>query len=98
MRMATEYGINDNALFLSTLETYSLQMNVLRSVRDAANEDDPTVEKEYVKGRKNLYVHPAVKELPRHVDSANKTAALLLDIIQKLGKPKQEEGDEFDKF
>ena len=48
--------------------------------------------KEYVKGRENVYSHPLVKELPKHSDSANRTAATILDIIKTFGKEPVQKG------
>ena len=83
--MAARYGVQDNALFKSTLDRYITQQRVIDSIKRAIDEDDVTVTMEYVKGRENAYMHPAVKELPRHADSANKTADMLLKIIMSLG-------------
>ena len=53
------------------------------------SEESMTVSKEYVKNRLNVYANPLVKELPKHSDSANKTLAMMLDIIEKLGTKEQ---------
>lgn len=98
VNMAHEYGVEDNTLFLSAINTYDLQLKVIKSIKDEIEEGDATVEKEYVKGRKNLYINPCVKELPKHADSANKTAALILNIIKDLGRRKSVSGDDFDNF
>jgi len=90
-KMAKEYSVEKNALYKSAIKQYALQLRVIEDIKKAIDEDDVTVTKEYVKGRVNSYANPAVKELPRHADSANKTAALLLDIIKSLGKPKPTE-------
>lgn len=87
-RMAEDYGVADNALFRAAIGQYALQLRVIEDIKKAIDEDDVTVRKEYVKGRANAYASPAVKELPRHADSANKTASLILDIIKALGKEK----------
>ena len=97
--MAEQYQVEGNALFNSALETYRLQLSVIRNIEKDVKAGNPTTEKEYVKGRKNLYIHPAIKELPRHVDSASKTAALLLSIIKDLGRESDRyEPDEFERF
>ena len=98
-QMARSYRVSDNALFISTLDTYRLQKLVIESIKKEIENGDPTVEKEYVKGRLNLCVHPAVKELPIHVNSINKTAATLIRIIINLGsRSAQEGGDELEDF
>ena len=40
------------------------------------------VEKEYVKGRGNLYTNPAITEYNRTTDSANKTVQTLIKILK----------------
>lgn len=90
-KMAKEYNVQNNALFRAAINQYALQLRVIEDIKKAIDEDDVTVKKEYVKGRENAYASPAVKELPRHADSANKTAALILDIIKSLGKKKKPE-------
>lgn len=87
-RMAEDYGVQDNALFCAAIGQYALQLRVIDDIKKAIDEDDVTIKKEYVKGRANTYANPAIKELPRHADSANKTASLILDIIKELGKEK----------
>lgn len=47
--------------------------------------------KEYVKGRENVYSNPLVKDLPRHLDSANRTLQTMLEIITKLGRKQEKE-------
>lgn len=87
MEMAKNYGVDDNALFVSTLDTYMVQKKAIERIKAAMDEDDITTTKEYVKGRENVYLHPAVKELPRHADALNKTTTQILDIIKTLGEP-----------
>ena len=94
MALAERYQVADNALFVSAVNQYALQQEVIQSIRDSltgGDEDGLLVDKEYVKGRKNLYANPLVKELPKHSDSANKTLAMMLDIIVKLGKEKADD-------
>ena len=87
MRMANNYGVDDNALFVSTLDTYMVQKKAIERIKAAMDDDDITTTKEYVKGRENVYLHPAIKELPRHADALNKTTTQILDIIKTLGQP-----------
>lgn len=91
-RMAEDYGVQDNALFRAAIGQYALQLRVIDDIKKAIDEDDVTVKKEYVKGRANAYANPAIKELPRHADSANKTASLILDIIKALGRERPPAG------
>lgn len=90
--LAKEYGVENNALFLSAAKQYDLQMKVIEKIRQAIDESDSmTCEKVYRGKEKNLYADPLIKELPRHTDSANKTLLTMLDIINKLGRKQEKE-------
>ena len=91
-KMAEEYGVDKNALFLQAAKQYALQQRVIDNIKKALDEEDTLMAtKEYVKGRENIYAHPLVKELPKHSDAANKTAQTILDIIEKLKHEKKKE-------
>ena len=57
-------------------------------------EDGTFVTKEYVKGRKNVYSHPAIADYNRTTDSANKTVSTLMKIIISLRKDDVTEEDD----
>lgn len=88
LKMAKQYGVDENALFVSAAKQYALQQRVLDNIKKALDEEDSLMtRKEYVKGRENVYANPLVRELPKHSDAANKTLAVMLDIIKNLGHP-----------
>ena len=90
MELARSYGVENNALFVASAKQYSTQQKVIENIRSALDEEDNLMTtKEYVKGRVNVYANPLVRELPKHADSANKTLNTMLDIVLKLGKPKE---------
>ena len=91
LKMAKNYGIEKNALFLTAAEQYDLQQRVIKMMKEEIDGSDLTTQKTYLKGEKNDYAAPLVKELPKHSDAANRTAGIILDIIVKLGKPPAEE-------
>ena len=91
--MAAEYGVADNPLFVQTLKNYETVQKAIEMTNAILDSEDMTISKEYVKGRENLYMHPAIKELPKQIDAANKTVDKLLDIIERLGH-KNTTGDE----
>lgn len=92
MRLAQEYQVESNALFVAAARQYEIQSQVIDMIRDQLNSDGSAVStKEYVKGRENVYANPLIKELPKHSDSANRTLQTMLDIINKLGRPIKEE-------
>lgn len=97
LAMARDYGVADNALFLQTLKNYETIQRSIEGIDQIVNQNNElTISKEYVKGRENLYLHPAIKELPKQIDASNKTLDKMLDIIEKLGTPRQT--DEFVSF
>lgn len=93
MEEAKKYGVEKNALFVQAAEQYAMQIAVIRKIKQTLQKDSNFItSKEYVKGRENICAHPLIRELPKHVDSANKTLATMLEIITKLGKPPVPEG------
>lgn len=86
IRIARKYGVEQNFFFLTTFKRYQVQVRVCTDLEKIINEDGLIVSKEYVKGRKNVYSHPALKDYNRTTDSANKTVAILLKIINTLRK------------
>ena len=91
LKMAKSYGIDKNALFLAAAEQYDMQQKVIKMIKEVIDEGDLTTHKTYLKGEKNDYAAPLVKELPKHSDAANRTAGTILDIVVKLGKPPTED-------
>ena len=91
--MAAEYGVAENPLFVQTLKNYETVQKAIELTNTVIEADDMTISKEYVKGRENLYMHPAIKELPKQIDAANKTVDKMMDIIDRLGK-KNTTGDD----
>ena len=85
-QLAKDNGVDNNPLFLTTLDRYETQLEVLSSLKlkitEAVNENKTLVTKEYVKGRENYYTHPAISEFNKTTDSANKTVATLMKIIK----------------
>ena len=98
MKLAKSYNVDKNALFISAAEQYEVQIKVIRMIREELeNDGEALTTKEYVKGRENVYANPLIKELPKNVDSANRTLQTMLDIIVKLGQ-KQEKESALTKF
>lgn len=93
VKMAAQYGVENNAFFLQALKNYDTIQKAIASIDDSLDEDEMMVTKEYVKGRENLYLNPAIKELPKLSDAANKTMASMIAIIKEFGSIK--ETDEF---
>ena len=80
---AKNKGVKDNFLFITTFKRYQTQLEILFELEKVIKSESVLVEKEYVKGRKNLYNNPAISEFNKTTDSANKTVNCLLGLINK---------------
>ena len=95
LEIAQKYGVEQNFLFITTFKRYQVQLNILNDLEKKINEDGSLVTKEYVKGRGNLYTHPAIGEYNKTSTSANQTVATLIKIVKSLRKDEDdEEGDD----
>lgn len=86
LRMAEEAGVQTNFFFATTFKRYQVQVKILDDLEKSIEQDGMLVKKEYVKGRKNLYTNPAVREYNTTTDSANRTVTTLMKIIRGFGK------------
>ena len=59
-----------------------MQIGILAELQKTIESSETLVEKEYVKGRGNLYTNPAITEYNRTTDSANKTVQTLIKILK----------------
>lgn len=94
LELAKSYGVEQNLLFSTTFERYQTQLQILDNLKETIESEGFFVDKTYVKGKTNLYSHPAVTQYNRTTDSANKTAATLIRVITTLGSRK--DGEESD--
>ena len=84
LRIAEEHGVEQNFFFITTFKRYQVQINILNELEKKINDDGALVTKEYVKGRANVYTHPAIGEYNKTSTSANQTVATLIKIIKSL--------------
>ncbi len=82
IRIAEESGVQSNFFFITTFKRYQVQLNMLTELEKKMKDDGMLVTKEYVKGRKNLYSNPALREYNTTTDSANRTVSTLMKIIK----------------
>lgn len=94
IKIAEESGVQSNFFFITTFKRYQVQLNMLNNLEKAINEDGTTVTKEYVKGRKNVYSNPALKDYNTTTDSANRTVATLMKIIKNYNVGEATEDDD----
>lgn len=84
LEIAERYGAEQNFFFITTFNRYLMQMNILTELEETIKNDGMLVTKEYVKGRENVYTHPAIANYNKTTDSANKTVSTLIRIIKTL--------------
>ena len=95
LRIAQEHGVEQNFLFLTTFQRYQVQLTILNNLPEKIEEDGALVTKEYVKGRENIYTHPAIGEYNKTSTAANQTVATLIKIIKSLRNGESEgEGED----
>lgn len=95
LKIAEAYGVSSNFLFINTFKTYLVQIKILQDLEKSINKDGTITTKEYVKGRENIYTHPAIREYNNTVNSANRTVTTLMKIIRG-SKDDDSNGDEED--
>ena len=95
IRIAEKYGVEQNFLFLTTFKRYQVQLNILNELEQRIKDDGSLVTKEYVKGRGNLYTHPAISEYNKTATSANQTVATLIKIFKSMrNESEDDEGED----
>jgi len=94
LKIAEKHGVEQNFFFITTFKRYQVQIMILKDLEKAIMESGTLVTKEYVKGRSNIYSHPAIGDYNRTTDSANKTVTTLIKIITSMRAKKDEEGDD----
>lgn len=93
LRIASEHGVEQNFFFLTTLKRYQVQIKILADLERTINAEGNTVTKEYVKGRKNVYTHPAIGEYNKTSTAANQTVQTLMKIVTTMRNDEDSGGD-----
>lgn len=81
---AEQKGVEADFFFRTTFKRYQVQMQILADLEKQIKAEGATVSKEYVKGRKNLYINPAVSAYNTTATAANSTVAALINIVDRL--------------
>ena len=84
LRIAAEHGVEQNFFFLTTFKRYQVQIKILNDLEKTIRAEGNMVTKEYVKGRKNVYTHPAIGEYNKTSTAANQTMQTLLKIVTTM--------------
>lgn len=94
LKIAEESGVSNNFFFVTTFKRYQVQLSMLNELEKNMKDEGMLVTKEYVKGRKNVYSSPAVKDYNTTTDSANRTVATLMKILKGFDNTGKEENDD----
>lgn len=84
LRIAAQNGVEQNFFFLTTFKRYQVQIKILNDLEKTIKAEGNTVTKEYVKGRKNVYTHPAIGEYNKTSTAANQTVQTLMKIVTTM--------------
>lgn len=84
LKIAEGYNVDKNFFFITAFKRYMVQIKILNELEEKIKADGVLVTKEYVKGRQNIYTHPAIQDFNRTTDSANKTVSTLMKIIKNF--------------
>lgn len=95
LNRAKTCGLDEDHLFLTTYKMLLIELDMLDALEQSFREDGATVEKEYVKGRKNLYISPSCDKFAKISDSALKKIQVLEKMLNKVAPS---DDDDFDNF
>ncbi len=84
LEKAEDRGVQSNFFFRTTFKRYQVQMQTLTTLEQAIAENGATVTKEYVKGRQNIVINPAITEYNKTATAANNTVATLIKILESF--------------
>lgn len=84
LQEAKKRGIESNFFFATTFKRYQVQMSILDALEKEIESNGAIVTKEYVKGRGNIYTHPAIGEYNKTATAANGTVATLINIVKNI--------------
>ena len=80
-KLAEESGLQTNFFFVTTFDRYLSQLAILEELKASIEDNKSLVKQTYVKGRSNVVLNPAIRAYNSTTDSANKTVACLMKII-----------------
>lgn len=99
IRMAKEGGVEQNYFFTTTFTRYQVQIATMERLREEMENKGLFITKEYVKGKENMVINPAISEYNKTSTAANQTVQTLIRIIQTFaegpvmqGTGKEEDG------
>ena len=94
LELAKQSGLQTNYFFVTTFERYKRLLKHLEELEEIIDEVGAMTTKEYVRGKENIVVNPALNAFNNTTSQANKTAETLLKIIKGFkAEDKQKEVD-----
>lgn len=93
IKQAEESGADESFYFINTFNQYMTQLHILDELSKVIEQDGTLSTKEYVKGRENIYIHPAVREYNNTANSVNKTVDTLIKIVKAYDSTEGEEDE-----
>ena len=81
LEIAEKMSDDEKYELITTLNRYKVQVKILEKLKEEIESSDMLVEKEYVKGRPNISIHPAINEFNKTSSAANGTVATMVKII-----------------
>ena len=86
MKLAEQYGVKDNVLFVSAADRYAGQIKIIQEMQKSVA-GGLLMKSVGSMGQEKVETNPLVVQLPKYNDTANKTLSIMLDIIARLGTP-----------
>lgn len=80
-KQAEQRGLNENYFFQTTFERYKTQLHIMDELKLTIEMEGTLVQKEYVKGRPNVTINPAITEYNKTATAANGTVSTLVKIL-----------------
>ena len=82
LEAAKQSGLQTNYFFYTTFDRYKRLLTHLAGLEKSIDEVGELTTKEYVKGRENIVINPAINAYNNTSSQANKTAETLLKILK----------------
>ena len=83
LQEAVDCGLGEDASFKTSYHLLEVQIEMLDALEKSYKEDGATIIKEYVKGRENICIHPAVDKYTKTSDSAFNKILKIKEMIEK---------------
>jgi hypothetical protein len=80
---AAECGLDRDSSFITSYHLLEVQIEMLDALEKSFKEEGATITKEYVKGRENICIHPAVDKYTKTSDSAFNKILKLKEMLEK---------------